>query len=146
MEYISWYKLWPSELCHFLSLWDVHCVDYCFSLLLGLLHLLQHLQQYTQIVMCLTFTNIRFSLDFFSPYMFLSFSLTLLFLRALASASLLIGRALISFHFCLYSSTISRVTGMGFFLFFLSSAKNHTGISPVSCELVNLKESVNDEH
>lgn len=79
----------------------------------------------------------------FPPCIFLSLSLTLLFLRALASASLLIGRALISFHFCLYSSTISRVTGMGFFLCFFSSDKNHTGISPDSCELENLRQEPN---
>lgn len=99
----------------------------------------------THKVMCLTSTYV-FRVSFLSNlYMSLPHppTLTLLFLRALASASLLIGRALISFHFCLYSSTISRVTGIGFFLCFLSSCKNHTGTSPVSCEQENLKQKPN---
>lgn len=34
----------PLQLSHFLPLRAVHCVDDCFSLLLGLIHLLQHLE------------------------------------------------------------------------------------------------------
>lgn len=67
--------------------------------------------------------------------------LTLLFFLAFASATRLIGRELISFHFCLYSSTISLVTGMGFSLCFCSSCRNHSGTSQGSSELANLQQT-----
>lgn len=67
--------------------------------------------------------------------------LTLRFFLALASATRLMGRALISFHFSLYSSTISRVTGTGFFLCFCSSCRNHSGTSHGCSELENLQET-----
>lgn len=66
--------------------------------------------------------------------------LTLRFFLALASATRLMGRALISFHFSLYSSTISRVTGTGFLLCFCSSCRNHSGTSHGCSELANLQK------
>ncbi len=69
------------------------------------------------------------------------YCLTRLFLRALASATRLTGRALISRHFCLYSSTISLVTGTGLLRCFFSSSTNHAGISVISSEFANLRST-----
>lgn len=70
-------------------------------------------------------------------------SLTLFFFLALASATLLMGRALISLHLSLNSSTISLVTGIGFLRCFRSSSSNHSGTSQGWSELANLPEQRN---
>lgn len=72
-------------------------------------------------------------------------SLTRLFLRALASATRLMGRALISRHFCLYSSTMSLVTGTGLFRCFFSSSKSQAGTSVMSSEFAYLQEQHEDD-
>lgn len=133
----------PLQLSHFFPLRDVHCVDNGLGFLLCLLHLLQHLETdkrtKSNLQTCAAFITILILDVCKRSSMTIRFSiLTLLFFLAFASATRLIGRALISFHFCLYSSTISLVTGTGLCLCFRSSSRNHSGTSQDCSELANL--------
>uniref|UniRef100_A0A6B0UCM8 Uncharacterized protein n=1 Tax=Ixodes ricinus TaxID=34613 RepID=A0A6B0UCM8_IXORI len=79
---------------------------------------------------CAFSASVMSSFSVMASALFLAFSSLLAarcFLRALASATFLMGRAFTAFSCALYSATISAVTGMCLRVCFFSSSVNHFG-------------------